>query len=157
MGASFYTQSWALFRYLRTAAPKDVTDRVRRWEALCKGAALGAEAGKPRGDDVSPASAAFQKEFGADLPAIEAGFKAWLAAQVTLAAGGPGIASASRAATAPAPRVSQRARRGRRPRRDRRDGRLDRRQASRRASRCRLTRASIAAGARLRRAASARG
>lgn len=80
-GASFYTQSWALFRYLRTAAPRDVVERFRRWEAVCKGAALGAEAGKPRGDDVSPASAAFQKEFGADLAAIEAGFKAWLAAQ----------------------------------------------------------------------------
>lgn len=80
-GASFYTQSWAFLRYLRTAAPADVSTRFRRWEAVCRGAALGAEAGKPRQEDVSPATAAFQKEFGADLATLESGFRAWLAKQ----------------------------------------------------------------------------
>lgn|GEM_PF-3034550 len=77
-GASFYTQSWAFLRWLRTAAPPDVTARFQRWEPVCRGAALGAEAGKPRQEDVLPSTAAFQQEFGADLGKLEAGFRAWL-------------------------------------------------------------------------------
>lgn len=77
-GGAFYVQSWAFLRWLRTAAPADVTTRYRRWEAVCRGAALGAKAGAPRQEDVAPASEAFLKEFSGDLPALEAAFVRWL-------------------------------------------------------------------------------
>lgn len=77
-GSIFYAQSWAFLRYVRTAAPPDVRARFRQWELMCRGAALGAQAGKPHEEDTLPATEAFQKVFGAELPALEAGFLAWL-------------------------------------------------------------------------------
>lgn len=78
-GGRFYAQSWALLRYLRTAAGPEIVARFRLWETACRGAALGAQAGKPREQDTAPASAAFARMFSADLPRIEQGFRAWLA------------------------------------------------------------------------------
>ena len=78
-GRRFYSEAWALLRYLRTAAPPDLQARFRLWETACRGAALGAQVGKPREQDAAPASTEFQRRFGSELPAIEKGFKAWLA------------------------------------------------------------------------------
>jgi hypothetical protein len=78
---SFYDESWALYRYLKTAAPKDVAAQFALWEAQCRGAALGAEAGKPESRDTAPASALFRARLGGRLDEIEKGFREWLAAK----------------------------------------------------------------------------
>jgi hypothetical protein len=75
----FYDEAWALYRYLKTAAPKDVAAQFGLWEAQCRGAALGAEAGKPDVRDAAPASELFQARLGGRLDEIETGFRAWLA------------------------------------------------------------------------------
>ncbi len=80
-GMRFYTQSWAFLRYMRTAAPNPVQARFHVWELACRGAALGAQPGKPREEDTLPASQAFQTTFGTELDALEKGFRTWLAAQ----------------------------------------------------------------------------
>ncbi len=77
-GMAFYSQSWAFLRYMRSGAPAGVQGRFRAWEALCRGAALGAKPGKPNEEDTSPASQAFQAAFGSEVPALEKGFRAWL-------------------------------------------------------------------------------
>ena len=79
-GGRFYAESWALLRYMRTSAGPDLVARFRLWEIACRGAAVGAQAGKPREQDTAPATQAFERAFGADLGKIESGFKEWLAA-----------------------------------------------------------------------------
>jgi hypothetical protein len=78
-GHRFYSESWALLRWFRTAAPAETQERFRLWEVACRGAALGARAGEPRSQDTAPATADFSRRFGADLPAIETAFREWLA------------------------------------------------------------------------------
>ncbi|MHC5012114.1 MAG: hypothetical protein ACYTG6_14400, partial [Planctomycetota bacterium] len=77
-GSNFYAESWAFLRYMRHAAEEDVRERFHRWEVMCRGAALGAEPGKPNQQDSEPAALLFERMFAADLPAIEAGFREWL-------------------------------------------------------------------------------
>jgi hypothetical protein len=77
--APFYAQSWALRRWLRTAAPDEVRERFSLWETMCRGAALGAQQGKPNEGDTTPAQEAFQRILGKDLPALEPAFRKWLA------------------------------------------------------------------------------
>jgi hypothetical protein len=79
LGRRFYSESWALLRFLRTAASADVQARFRLWETACRGAALGAQVGKPREQDTAPAAAEFTRRFGAEIPAIEKAFRDWLA------------------------------------------------------------------------------
>jgi hypothetical protein len=74
----FYAQSWAFRRFLRTGAGADVAERFALWEMMCRGAALGAEAGKPNGGSATPAADLFRTTFAKDLPSLEAGFKTWL-------------------------------------------------------------------------------
>ena len=59
MGRRFYTESWALLRWFRTAASPDLQERFGIWETACRGAALGAQAGKPREQDTSPSTSEF--------------------------------------------------------------------------------------------------
>jgi hypothetical protein len=77
-GPPFYAESWALRRWFRMVSPEDVRVRFALWETMCRGAALGAQAGKPNQGDVSPAMDAFTRLLGKDMPAIETAFKAWL-------------------------------------------------------------------------------
>ena len=79
LGRRFYSESWAFLRFLRTAASADVQARFRLWETACRGAALGAQAGKPREQDTAPAAGEFSRRFAMDLPAIEKAFRDWLA------------------------------------------------------------------------------
>jgi len=75
----FYAESWALLRFLRTASSQELGERFHLWELACRGGAVGAEPGKARQRNTVPAQESFQKAFGADLPKIEAAFRAWLA------------------------------------------------------------------------------
>jgi hypothetical protein len=77
-GLSFYAQSWAFVRYLRTGAGAAVAARFEQWEERCRGQALGFELGVARTTQRAPASGLFQDLFGADLPKLEAGFADWL-------------------------------------------------------------------------------
>lgn len=77
-GPPFYAESWALRRWFRTAAPDDVRERFTLWETMCRGAALGAQAGKPNQGDVSPAMDAFTRLLGPDMVKLEPQFRAWL-------------------------------------------------------------------------------
>jgi hypothetical protein len=77
----FYAESWAFYRYMKSAAPKEVASRFALWEAMCRGQALGAEAGKPASRDAAPAGDLFRARLGGDLAAIEKGFRAWLASR----------------------------------------------------------------------------
>ena len=43
----FYAESWAFVRFLRSGADADTRERFRRWERLCKGAAVGRRPGSP--------------------------------------------------------------------------------------------------------------
>lgn len=82
-GRAFYTQAWAFVRFLRTGAGDEVARRFAEWETLCKGALVDAVvlgAGPDR-DKPPGASELFLARFGKDLPRLEAGFEAWLAAQ----------------------------------------------------------------------------
>ncbi len=75
---SFYAQAWALVRFLRTGAGPDVAARFEDWENACRGAALGAEAGRARNRDASAATELFLESFGAELDTLEEAFLAWL-------------------------------------------------------------------------------
>ncbi len=77
-GPPFYSESWALRRWFRTAAPEDVRERFALWETMCRGAALGATVGKPNQGDVSPAMEAFTRLLGKDMVTLEPLFRAWL-------------------------------------------------------------------------------
>jgi hypothetical protein len=74
----FYAQSHAFYRYLKSFAPKETRAAFETWEGACRAAALGAEAGKPYARDTAPASDLFRSRVASDLPALEAGFRAWL-------------------------------------------------------------------------------
>lgn len=77
-GLIFYTQSWALLRFLGLP-DQPWCERLEQWEANCRGAVLGAQPGIRIGD-ATPARVLFDRLFGADLDAIEAAFAAWFAA-----------------------------------------------------------------------------
>lgn len=79
MARRFYAQSWAFLRFLRSEAGKEIAEKLDRWETMCRGAALGAEAGKPRSENSAPAAELFQRLFGNDLADLEKGFPAFLA------------------------------------------------------------------------------
>ncbi|MBL8752380.1 MAG: hypothetical protein JNK15_03685 [Planctomycetes bacterium] len=77
-GIDYYAQCWALQRFLRQPECK-WHDRFAQFEAACRGKALGApERGRPA-PDAAPASVEFLRLFGADLDAIDAAFREWLA------------------------------------------------------------------------------
>ncbi|HKB15786.1 MAG TPA: hypothetical protein VKF62_06960, partial [Planctomycetota bacterium] len=57
----FYAQSWAFLRYLRAGAGAEISDRLARWEAMCRGSAIGAVAGAPLKTDQAEAQALFLK------------------------------------------------------------------------------------------------
>jgi hypothetical protein len=75
----FYDEAWAFYRFLREGAGSEVAERFEQYELVCRGAALGAEAGKPHNRDAQDAARYFRQVF-ADLPALESRFRAWLAA-----------------------------------------------------------------------------
>jgi hypothetical protein len=78
-GASrFYAQSWAFLRYLRTGAGAEIADRLGRWEAMCRGSAIGAEAGAPLKTDRAEAEALFLRTIGEKIEGLEKGFGDWL-------------------------------------------------------------------------------
>ena len=79
-GRRFYAESWAFLRWIRTASSPEMQSRFHLFETVCRGQALGAQAGKPREQDANPALSEFQRRFGADLPTMEKAFKEWLAA-----------------------------------------------------------------------------
>ncbi len=80
-GGVFYAQSWAFVRFLRSGADAEATEQFLLWEAMCRGAALGAEAGKPDSENAAPSSQLFDKLLGPRLAEIETSFRAWLEKQ----------------------------------------------------------------------------
>lgn len=76
----FYAQSWAFLRFLRSEP--GTAEKLALWEARCRGAAVGAEVGKPRAHNQNESVALFDKTFGDDLPRLEGDFRAWLRALV---------------------------------------------------------------------------
>jgi hypothetical protein len=74
-GLRFYAQSWALQRFLRQSGGA-WEKRFAHWEALCRGAVLGAAEG--RYGDAQAAQDQFLRLFGKDLDLIEQQFLAWL-------------------------------------------------------------------------------
>ncbi len=77
-GPLFYAQSWALVRFLRDHASKDVTERFAGWLDFVTGAALGSS-DNLRSRDSKAADTLFDELFGSDLAKIEAQFRAWAA------------------------------------------------------------------------------
>ncbi|MCK6448589.1 MAG: hypothetical protein L6Q99_19530 [Planctomycetes bacterium] len=76
----FYTQAWALHRFLDGgAAGKDFSERFETWEIECRGRALGADLTRPEKLDPQAAQALFDRRFGADLAELETSFAQWLA------------------------------------------------------------------------------
>lgn len=72
----FYAQCWALQRwFLQPGNP--FRARFLAWEDVCRGAMPGVSS-TARFGDPAPATAAFVKEFGKELPAIERAFRDWL-------------------------------------------------------------------------------
>jgi hypothetical protein len=77
----FYAQSWALRTFLRGPAGKETAANFERWETFCRGASLGAEAGKPFSRNTGPAAEHFRRMVAPDLAALEKPFQEWLASQ----------------------------------------------------------------------------
>lgn len=77
-GMRFYTQCWALQRFLREEKGA-WRERFGYFEAQCRGALLGAPEGARKVLDPTSARALFDRLFGPDLPALEQEFTAWLA------------------------------------------------------------------------------
>ena len=73
-----YAQAWALVRWFEEAADKELALRFDRWQAMCSGAALGAEIGDPRSRNAVPARELFFELFGEELDRIEAEYTAYL-------------------------------------------------------------------------------
>ena len=78
VAARFYAQSWAFLRYLRTGAGQAVANRLAIWEARCRGAAVGAEVGKPRARNQAESTKLFEAAFAGELFRLETGFRKWL-------------------------------------------------------------------------------
>lgn len=78
---AFYTECWALVRFLRSGAGEDVARRFAQWETTCRGALVDAVIVGMESRDSKPATASdlFLKSFGRDLPKLEDAFFAWLA------------------------------------------------------------------------------
>ncbi len=70
---------WALHRWLLLPS-NPYRERFLAWEAECRGAMPGVQTTMRFGDG-GPATAAFEREFGKDLAAIEGAFRDWLAGQ----------------------------------------------------------------------------
>lgn len=77
--ANFYAQSWAFVRFLRSGAGDEIAHRFLRWERMCTGAALGAEALNHRSINSAPARELFDQMFGDDLERLESEFRAYIA------------------------------------------------------------------------------
>lgn len=75
-GMRFYAQCWALQRWV-LQADNPYRERFLAWEAECRGAMPGVQTTLRFGDG-GPATAAFEREFGKDLAAIEGAFRDWL-------------------------------------------------------------------------------
>lgn len=77
---SFYAESWAFVRFLRSSAGEDVARRFAQWEQTCRGALVDAViAGLPAEKDKPLTSSdLFLKSFGKELPKLEDAFSAWL-------------------------------------------------------------------------------
>jgi len=73
----FYAMSWAFHRYMTTQNHR-WKKRFLDWEVKCRGSLLGARSTRSLGSGRG-ATDAFLTEFGKDLKALEAAFKAWLA------------------------------------------------------------------------------
>jgi hypothetical protein len=72
----FYAQAWAFQRFLRSPDCR-WRESFEAFEAHCRGAVLGAAAGKPA--DRRPAQAVFDALFAGELDTMEREFHAWLA------------------------------------------------------------------------------
>lgn len=77
-GVDYYAQCWALQHFLRQP-DCPWYERFAAFEARCRGQALGAPEGGQQAPDPVPATVEFTRLFGADLDAIDAAFRAWLA------------------------------------------------------------------------------
>ncbi|HET6204662.1 MAG TPA: hypothetical protein VFI25_17855 [Planctomycetota bacterium] len=77
-GLRFYAESWAFLRYLRSGAGPEIAARLERFEAMCRGSAIGAEVGAPYKTDRSHAERLFERTIGTRLEDLEEGFAAWL-------------------------------------------------------------------------------
>jgi hypothetical protein len=76
----FYTESWALMRFFRNHAGPETGARFARWESMCAGAAVGAQAEDLRARDPAAAQALFAEVVAADLSDIERRFREYVAA-----------------------------------------------------------------------------
>ena len=75
----FYAQSWALMRYFRTEAPKDLREKFETWEFICRGKALGAVIGRATEfGNRAPATDLFDQTFAGEYQRLEEGFQAYL-------------------------------------------------------------------------------
>jgi hypothetical protein len=77
-GIDYYAQCWALQHFLRQPECP-WRERFTAFEARCRGQALGAPEGGQQAPNPVPATVEFTRQFGADLDAIDAAFRAWLA------------------------------------------------------------------------------
>ncbi len=75
----FYTESWALVRFFRKYAGPEPGARFARWESMCSGAALGAEALDLRARDPAASQALFKEVVASDLTDIERRFREYVA------------------------------------------------------------------------------
>lgn len=74
----FYAQSLAFLRYLREHAGEEVAEKLRVWEAQCRGTAAGAQPGVYRLRNEQDARDLFDRIFAEDLETVEEGFRAWI-------------------------------------------------------------------------------
>lgn len=75
-GMRFYAQCWALQRWLLLPS-NPYRERFLAWEDECRSAMPGVMTTRSFGDG-APATAAFERAFGKDLPALENAFRDWL-------------------------------------------------------------------------------
>jgi len=74
----FYAESWALVRFLRSGAKEVTRSAFERWETMCLGAALGAEANRQSKTTATEAATLFDQVVGKDLVSLELEFRAFL-------------------------------------------------------------------------------
>jgi hypothetical protein len=74
----FYAESWALVRFLRSGAKEATRSAFERWETMCLGAALGAQANPQGNPTPTEAATLFDQVVGKDLVSLELEFRAFL-------------------------------------------------------------------------------
>jgi len=74
----FYAESWALVRFLSSGAKEATRSAFERWETMCLGAAVGAQANRQGNPTPSEAAALFDQVVGKDLVSLELEFRAFL-------------------------------------------------------------------------------